>query len=282
MKALFTKVSQNAKTGPIPVTITEKASCWTGCALYEQGCYALYGALGHIWSGVSNGTRGGSWDDLCANVAALPRRTLWRYAQAGDLPGTDDAIDAELLWQLVRANRGKRVIAFTHKPVLPDTEVAARNRSVIAAANAAGFTINLSANNPAQADALADLRIVPVVTIVAHDYARRVVRRRANGRPHEWAETVAEWRDRIAVLPRHTPAGRRLAICPATYTDATCQSCGACAQPRDAVIAFPAHGAWRLAEKATAARDVPLGDSWAFREHRTMAEIIAEEKTTTA
>src|SRR3954470_16220390 len=188
VKTLFTKVSQNAKTGPIPVTITERASCWTGCALYEQGCYALYGALGHIWSGVSNGTRGGSWDDLCANVAALPRRTLWRYAQAGDLPGIGEAIDAALLWQLVRANRGKRVIAFTHKPVLPDTAVAARNRSIIAAANTAGFTINLSANNPAQADALADLQIAPVVTIVAHEYARRTVQRRAKRRPDEWAE----------------------------------------------------------------------------------------------
>ena len=85
----------------------------------------------------------------------------------------------------MRANRGKRVIAFTHKPVLPDTEVAATNRSVIAAVNAAGFTINLSANNPAQADALSDLQIAPVVTIVAHDYARRAVRRRAKGRAHE-------------------------------------------------------------------------------------------------
>ena len=124
MKTLFTQVSQNAKTGPIPVTITEKASCWTGCALYEKGCYAFYGALGHFWSGVSEGTRGGSWEELCAKVAALPKRTLWRYAQAGDLPGTDDAIDKKLLRQLVIANRGKRVIAFTHKPVLPDTAVA--------------------------------------------------------------------------------------------------------------------------------------------------------------
>ena len=279
MKALFTKVLQNAKTGPIPVTITEKASCWAGCALYEQGCYAFRGALGHFWSSVSDGARGGSWDNLCANVAALPRRTLWRYAQAGDLPGADHAIDEELLWPLVSANRGKRVIALTHKPVLPDTPVAARNRSIIAAVNAAGFTINLSANNPAQADAQADLQIAPVVT---HGYARRTVRRRAKCRPDEWAETIAEWRDRIAAMPRHTPAGRRIAICPAAYSDATCQSCGACAQPRDAVIAFPAHGAWRMVEKATAARDVPVGDSWAFREHRTMAEIIAAEKTATA
>jgi hypothetical protein len=279
MKALFVSVSQNAKTGPIPATITERGSCWSGCALYDKGCYAFYGALGHFWSGVSEGTRGGSWDELCAKIAALPKRTLWRHAQAGDLPGTDDAIDAELLWQLTVANHGKRVIAFTHKPVLPDTATAARNRCVIAVANTVGFTINLSANNPAEADALAALEIGPVVTILAHDYARRAVRHRAKARPDEWAETIAQWRDRIAHLPRHTPAGRRVAICPATYTAATCKSCGACAEPREAVIGFPAHGPWRLVEQATAARDVPVGESWAFREHRTMAPVIAEEKS---
>jgi hypothetical protein len=278
VKTLFTPVSQNAKTGPIPVTITEKASCWTGCALYEKGCYAFYGALGHFWSGVSEGTRGGSWDELCAKIAALPKRALWRYAQAGDLPGADDAIDAELLWQLVVANR----IAFTHKPVLPDTATAARNRCAIAVANTAGFTINLSANNPAEADTLADLGIGPVVTILAHDYARRAVRHRAKARPDEWAETITQWRDRIAPLPVRTPAGRRIAICPATYTAATCKSCGACAEPREAVIGFPAHGPWRMVEKATAARDVAVGQSWAFREHRTMAEVIADQKLVTA
>jgi hypothetical protein len=282
LKTLFTPVSQNAKTGPIPVTITEKASCWTGCALYGKGCYAFYGALGHFWSGVSEGTRGGSWDELCAKVAALPKRTLWRYAQAGDLPGIDEAIDSELLWQLVIANRGKRVIAFTHKPVLPDTATAHRNRCIIAVANAVRFTINLSANNPAEAGGLADLEIGPVVTILAHDYARRAVRHRAKGRPDEWAETIANWRDRVAPLPVRTPAGRRIAICPATYTAATCKSCGACAKPHNAVIGFPAHGPWRMVEEATAARDVPVGQSWAFREHRTMAQVIAAEKSLTA
>jgi hypothetical protein len=282
MRALFVPVSANAKTGPIPATITERGSCWSGCALYGKGCYAFYGALGHFWAGVSDGTRGGSWDELCAKVAALPKRTLWRYAQAGDLPGVDDAIDTELLWQLVVSNRGKKVIAFTHKPMLADTSVAHRNRCTIAVANAAGFTINLSANNPAEADMLADLRIGPVVTVLAHDYARRAVRRRSKGRADEWAETISAWRDRIAALPRHTPAGRRIAVCPATYTAATCKSCGACAEPREAVIGFPAHGPWRMVEKATAARDVAPGESWAFREHRTMAEVIADEKLVTA
>ena len=49
---------------------------------------------------------------------------------------------------------------------------------------------------------------------------------------------------RLATLPRHTPAGRRVAVCPATYLPGvTCASCGACALAgRSAVIGFPAHG----------------------------------------
>ena len=31
----------------------------------------------------------------------------------------------------------------------------------------------------------------------------------------------------------------------------------------------------RLTEAAMAARDVPAGESWAFREHRTTAEVLA-------
>jgi len=175
----------------------------------------------------------------------------------------------------------RAAIAFTHKPVFGGNPVTARNKSIIALVNSVGFTINLSANNPAEADTLADLKIAPVVTILAHDYARRAVRHRAKRRPDEWAETIAEWRDRIARLPRHTPAGRRIAICPATYSAATCKSCGACAKPREAVIGFPAHGARRVVEKATAANDVPPGQSWAFHDHRTMAEVIADEKYVT-
>jgi hypothetical protein len=178
---------------------------------------------------------------------------------------------------LVAANTGKNAIAFTHKPVLGDDPVAVENRRVIAAAIKAGFTINLSADNPAHADRLAELGIAPVVTVLARAYARRAIRHRFKRRRDEWAETIGDWRDRTASLPRYTPAGRRIAICPATYSDATCKSCGACARVRDPVIGFPAHGAWRRVEAAMAAREVPTGESWAFREHRTMADIIAEE-----
>src|SRR6202007_192056 len=128
------------------------------------------------------------------------------------------------------------------------------NRRLITAAIKADFTITLAADNPAHADRLAELGIAPVVTVLARAYARRAVRHRFKRRRDEWAETIGEWRDRTASLPRYTPAGRRIAICPATYIDAPCKSCGACARVRDAVIGFPAHGAWRQVEAATAAR----------------------------
>jgi hypothetical protein len=71
MKAHFIQISQNAKTGPIPVSIIERASCWPGCALYENGCYAETGALAMHWDRVSRGPAGGSWSEFCAKVAAL-------------------------------------------------------------------------------------------------------------------------------------------------------------------------------------------------------------------
>jgi hypothetical protein len=276
MRVQFIAVSQNAKTGPIPASIVERASCWPGCALYENGCYAEAGALA-MWDRVSRGMAGGSWSEFCAKVAALRPSCLWRYAQAGDLPGCGPHIDGTLLEELVAANTGKIVIAFTHKPVLGNDAVAVENRRLIAVAVKAGFTINLSADNPAHADRLAELRIAPIVTVLGRAYARKAVRHRFKRRRDQWAETIGEWRDRTGSLPRYTPAGTRIAICPATYSDATCESCGACAWVRDAVIGFPAHGAWRQVEAAFAARDVAVGEPWTFSEHPTMAEVIAEE-----
>jgi len=71
MKVQFIAVSQNAKTGPIPASIVERASCWPGCALYDNGCYAEAGALALHWDRVSRGTAGGSWSEFCRKVASL-------------------------------------------------------------------------------------------------------------------------------------------------------------------------------------------------------------------
>ena len=76
MKIQFVAVSQNAKTGPIPASIVERASCWAGCALYENGCYAETGALALHWDRVSRGLAGGYWSEFCAKIAALEITTL--------------------------------------------------------------------------------------------------------------------------------------------------------------------------------------------------------------
>ena len=201
MRAHFIAVSQNAKIGPMPASIIERASCWPGCALYGNGCYAETGALAMHWRRVSHGPAGGSWSEFCAKVAALRPGRLWRYAQAGDLPGYGPHIEGKLLEELVDANIGKNAIAFTHKPVLGDDPIAIENRRLIAAAVKAGFTVNLSADTPAHADRLAGLGIAPVVTVLARAYARRAVRHRFKRKRDEWAETIGEWRDRTASLP---------------------------------------------------------------------------------
>ena len=110
MRVQLIAASQKAKTGPIPVSITERASCWPG---YDNGCYAETGALAMHWNRVSRGLAGGSWAEFCARIAALTPGRLWRYAQAGDLPGYGASIDGNLLQMLVAANNRKRVIAFT-------------------------------------------------------------------------------------------------------------------------------------------------------------------------
>lgn len=207
----LTRVSANAKTGPIPVSTTSKSSCPPSCALRGNGCYAESGPLALHWSAVSETRRGYDLEKFCAEIRRLPRGQLWRYGQAGDLPGENDQIDAAALGAIVSANRGRRGFAYTHYPA---TEAA--NARAIAHANAQGFVINLSANNLVHADMLVGLGIAPVATLLPSDQTK----------------------------PTRTPDGHFVAVCPAAVRDdVTCASCGICANStRKAIIGFPAHG----------------------------------------
>ena len=204
--------SRNSKTGPIYVSTQAKGTCWTGCAYYGgKGCYAENGHVGMHWNKVTDGSRGGSFEEFIDAVEAMPADAVWRYGQAGDLPGKDGAIDRRKLKRLVRANGRRRSIAYTHKPVLDNVA----HQIAIWEANRDGFTINLSGNNLAHADALADLDIAPVVVVLPYG-------------------TTSNTR---------TPAGRKVVVCPATQRDdVTCKSCMLCARQRDFIIGFPAHG----------------------------------------
>lgn len=244
----FTPKSGNGKTGPIPVSTSAPNTCPDTCPLKAGGCYAKGGPLGMHWRKVGV-DRGDSWQALCDSIAALPDGQVWRHNQAGDLPGENTRIDADALRALVVANHGRRGFTYTHKPVLDGSSTfAAANRAAIGAANAYGFTINLSADNLAHADQLADLNIAPVAVVLPAELERKST---GKGKAKVWTETLAEYRARTKDVK--TPAGRHVPICPATYRDdMTCERCQMCAHQNRPPVGFPAHGASKRKASAIA------------------------------
>ena len=209
MNVHLTLYSRNKKTGPIPVTTSPASTCPDTCPFNGAGCYAQNYPMHYHWQAVDKGTRGGSWGQLCENVARFQRGQLWRHNQAGDLPGDGAAIDPGMFLELVRANEGRRGFTYTHYPMTENNQV------LVYLAKAAGFTLSLSSDNLSHADTLAALGIAPVV-VALPDY-------------HEGA-TV-------------TPEGRLVIICPAHENDQiSCFNCGLCYRQERPIIGFPAHG----------------------------------------
>jgi hypothetical protein len=228
MEKLFVSLtlkSRNAKTGPIPVSTTTALTCPVSCPFNRNndgGCYADGGPLRIQWDKVTKGNAGMEWSAFCDAVKALPEGALWRHNQAGDLPGAGDYIDGPALLKLVNANKGKNGFTYTHKPMNT-----VGNRAAVKTANTLGFTVNLSANNLAHADELADLEIAPVVVVLPASQTTNTT----------------------------TPKGRKVVVCPATQRDdVSCMTCGLCARLRDAIVGFPAHGAAHRKADAIASR----------------------------
>jgi hypothetical protein len=224
MKYHLTHISSNIKTGPIPVTTSDAKTCPDVCPFKKSGCYADNGPLALHWSKVSSGERGDSLEILARQIRSFPRGQVWRHNQAGDLPGIGNAIDSGLLSKIVDANKGRRGFTYTHKPL--EGEINASNREAVKAANANGFTINLSGNNLSHADRLVDLKAGPVVCVVPES-------------------TEGSF---------YTPAGRRGIICPAQQRDdITCANCQLCQRGnRSVIIGFRAHGTGRKKAEAIA------------------------------
>jgi hypothetical protein len=235
---LWTAKSSNAKTGPMPVSTTSKETCPRDCPFMGNGCYAESGPLAFLWANLSKVENAGDtfkngkatmtslpWSGFTAKVSALPEGTVWRHNQAGDLPNTFGMISDTLMTELVAANRGKRGFTYTHHNVLQNEH----NRNVVAFANREGFTINLSGNNLAHADALADLAIAPVVTVLPASV-------------HGKADIA-------------TPKGRKVVVCPATYRDdVSCATCKLCSvRDRNVIVGFPAHGTGKAKASRVAA-----------------------------
>jgi ferredoxin len=245
---LWSQVSSNEKTGPIPVSTTAMRSCPSSCIFWDAGCYAWNWPMVSMWRNVSEAGPNSSakngksmlptigWDELCQFVAKLFDGQLWRHNQAGDLPHIAQHIDSKLVAQLVEANRGKRGFTYTHHDM-----TLGNNAAIVKYANDNGFTINLSGNNLQHADMLANMGIGPVVSVVSMEYQRKA---KKTGHGMEWIESLAEYKERMQTLPQTTPEGRAAVICPATYLDKkTCANCQLCQRQRESVVVFPAHGA---------------------------------------
>ena len=120
MLYFFTRVSSNRKTSPMPVVTSSKQTCPTSCPLRDNGCYAEAGPLAILWRAFTNASKGVSFAELCRKIRRLPRGQIWRFGQAGDLPGEGDEIDGDQLGQIAAANARRPAIVFTHKPISDD------------------------------------------------------------------------------------------------------------------------------------------------------------------
>lgn len=204
-QARLVLASGNKKTGRIPVSYSSARTCPTSCPLKKNGCYAEGYPVRERWS---DAPRFEDWLSFTMRVKALPEGTLWRHNVAGDLPGEGDRLDTTALWLLVEANRGKRGFTYTHKPLT------GWNAKVLRLANAAGFTVNASADSLAEADDCARAGLPTVVTLTSD-----------------------------APQVSYTPAGRTVVACPAETREITCECCQLCAVAgRKAIVGFRAHG----------------------------------------
>jgi len=220
MQVAITIASGNSNTGPIPTTVTERASCSTACPFYDTGCYGKYHLQGVHWRKVSNHERGVSWDEFISKIRKFAPNSLWRHNVTGDLPHILGDIDSPKVDTLVRANRGKKGFTYTHH-VLND-----HNLKVIQDANANGFTVNVSTESVEVADQVMSEHNIPAVAVIPSTESRRFF---------------------------HTESGRKVVVCPAKIHKGkvNCSTCGLCQQSdREFIIAFPAHGTAKKAVDA--------------------------------
>lgn len=208
----ITRVSGNAKTGPIPVTTTSENSCPTTCPLFNSGCYAKAGPLALHWRKVSdaNEKRSLSEDEFFKALDELPKGQLWRHNQAGDLPHVDGEIKPDFVRKLAKANKQKKGFTYTHHVMTP------HNMTMVRKLNEKGFTVNHSADNVSNAvTAYKALSGIPVVTLLPLD-----------------APNV------------QTVRGVKVVACPAEKSKkVNCANCGLCAESnRSYVIGFRVHG----------------------------------------
>jgi len=205
----ITPKSSNSKTGPIPVTTTERKSCPPTCSWYDAGCYASYGPLRLHWNKVSSGERGVPWPDFIKWVKELPDGTLWRHNQAGDLPGSGTKISKAALHQLAMAASHTNGFTYTHKDYKTYADV-------LRMAISKGFIINTSCDTLEDGVVSYKTYGLPTTVMIPPKYQ---------------GQTTFKYK------------GVKIAQCIAEYKDTNCKDCMLCAKAdRKVIVGFTPHG----------------------------------------
>lgn len=209
----LTPVSYNAKTGPIPVSTTSSDSCPPSCPLNGTDCYARFGNLARIWKQTDAGKASSNWEAFLKRVRKFAISQIWRHNQAGDLPGSDDVLDAEKCKGLSDASKHTRGFTYTHY----DPRVSHNGEIIREMNSVSGMTVNLSADSLTEADELHATGCGPIVVTLPMD---------------------------AKAMGNVTPGGLPIVVCPAQTTEyITCAQCKLCqVRERKSIVGFLAHG----------------------------------------
>jgi len=208
-------MSENSKTGRMLVTTSSKETCPNECKHKQLGtCYANFSFIGLHWRKVSDGSRNIGFGNVLEMVRRLPEGAIWRWGQAGDLPGVGSVINEKLLHKIVLANSNKQGYAYTHKPLT------VKNIAHLLYANKHGFTVNVSADSIEDAVLAYNTGLPTVVTV-----------------PHDTPDTAQEYKGIWFVMCPNQRANNEL----------QCVTCKLCAIPtRKSIVMFKMHGSRRM------------------------------------
>ena len=206
-KIWFVPESGNTKTGKMSVSYTTSETCARRCPFMDKGCYGKNFPCCLQWKKAA--VKGVAPEELADVVKSSKHSEVIRHNVAGDIavPGTSD-VDASLVDCLVKAYRGLKAYTYTH------CSIVSKNIEIVKKAMQAGFVINFSTENVA--DAKKAMQAGCNAVIACASMSANVVEK----------------------------DGVKIVRCPATYREGVhCVNCGLCMQAnRKFAVAFPVHG----------------------------------------
>ena len=223
----FVTNTQSKKVGAMPTSYSPRQTCPTSCSLKNNGCYGDNFPIRLHWNRYSEDNND-NWDEFVKQVYYFRKHNkegLWRHNVVGDLVVKKNKIDAKKLKQLVKANRGGKVICYTHHHTTlsgKKRKLSEHNLNLIRYANNKGFTVNLSADTLEQADILSDTKIPTTVVL-------------------PFTKTQFEKME-VDLSEVKTPLGKKITICPEQTHNIKCLDCKLCSHnKRKTIIGFFKH-----------------------------------------